>query len=245
MTLLNVDNNISQETRTDASGEYIFTPVRIGNYTVTATAVQRGQSVGHDQQLLVCEEVDREMADIRSKPDLMARLARVSGGKSFTLADNEQWDEDNNHKMAHTPESHGPSGATLAAEEEHILRCLGAALIMQWNALSTKLRRELFDNAGSMGELLETPALRGQVARFLHKHKDDEDYSSNMIRTEKTDAAAVARWDDEGGAAKTSPGKQDLPKQNGRRSIQKTPAHQAEIDHKQEASHATHPIGRG
>jgi hypothetical protein len=33
-----------------------------------------------------------------------------------------------------------------------------------------------------MGELLETPALRGQVARFLHKHKDDEDYSSNMIR---------------------------------------------------------------
>jgi hypothetical protein len=103
--------------------------------------------------------------------------------------------------MAHTPESHGPSGATLAAEEEHILRCLGAALIMQWNALSTKLRRELFDNAGSMGELLETPALRGQVARFLHKHKDDEDYSSNMIRTEKTDAAAVARWDDEGGAS--------------------------------------------
>ena len=58
-------------------------------------------------------------------------------------------------------------------------------------------------------------------------------------------AAAIARWDDEGGAAKTSPGKQDLPKQNGRRSIQKTPAHQAEIDHKQEASHATHPIGRG
>src|SRR5438045_9152514 len=34
VTLLNVDTNISQETRTDASGEYIFTPVRIGNYTV-------------------------------------------------------------------------------------------------------------------------------------------------------------------------------------------------------------------
>jgi hypothetical protein len=34
VTLLNVDTNISQETRTDSSGEYIFTPVRIGNYTV-------------------------------------------------------------------------------------------------------------------------------------------------------------------------------------------------------------------
>lgn len=137
----------------------------------------------------------------RHRPVSIERREFQKLEQSFTLADNEQWDEDNNHKMAHTPESHGPSGATLAAEEEHILRCLGAALIMQWNALSTKLRRELFDNAGSMGELLETPALRGQVARFLHKHKDDEDYSSNMIRTEKTDAAAVARWDDEGGAS--------------------------------------------
>jgi hypothetical protein len=49
-----------------------------------------------------------------------------------------------------------------------------AALIMQWNTFPTKLRRELFDNAGSMGELLETGALRGQIARFLHKHKNDE-----------------------------------------------------------------------
>src|SRR5206468_12220631 len=50
--------------------------------------------------------------------------------KSFSvLADNEQW-----------------------MEEEHVLRCLGAALIMQWNTLPTKLQRELFDNAGSMGE---------------------------------------------------------------------------------------------
>jgi hypothetical protein len=46
---------------------------------------------------------------------------------------------------------------------------------MQWNTLPTKLRRELFDNAGSMGELLETGTLRGQIARFLHKHKNDEE----------------------------------------------------------------------
>jgi hypothetical protein len=88
----------------------------------------------------------------------------------------------------------------------------GAALIMQWNSLPTKLRRELFDNAGSMGELLETAALRRQIARFLHRHKNNEDAIA-PIRTDFThddaspneasitqhDAAAIARWDDEGG----------------------------------------------
>jgi hypothetical protein len=61
----------------------------------------------------------------------------------------------------------------LAAEDQ-ILRCLGAALIMQWNTLPAKLQKELFDNAGDMGELLDTSALRGQIARFLHTHKNDE-----------------------------------------------------------------------
>ncbi len=62
----------------------------------------------------------------------------------------------------------------MAAEEEHVLRCLGAALIMQWNTLPTNLQRELFDGAGSMGKIMDVGALRAQIARFLHKHKDDE-----------------------------------------------------------------------
>jgi hypothetical protein len=66
----------------------------------------------------------------------------------------------------------GCVGANLADDEEHVLRCLGAALMMQWNTLPTKLRTELFDNAGSMGE---TAALREQIACFLHKHKNDKD----------------------------------------------------------------------
>jgi hypothetical protein len=61
----------------------------------------------------------------------------------------------------------------LAQEEEHILRCLGAALIMQWGTLPQKLQRELFDNAGTMGDLLDTTSLRGQIARFLHKTNSD------------------------------------------------------------------------
>jgi hypothetical protein len=94
--------------------------------------------------------------------------------QSFTvLADNEQWLADNYRNTLRASEQ-DPNGVTLAEEEEHILRCLGAALIMQWNTLPSKLQRELFDNAGSMGDLLDTPALRGQIARFLHRHKDDE-----------------------------------------------------------------------
>jgi hypothetical protein len=91
------------------------------------------------------------------------------------LADNEQWLADNYQNAVSSAEGDRSNDTTLADEEEHILRCLGAALIMQWNALPTKLRRELFDNAGSMGELLETAALRGQIARFLHRHKTAED----------------------------------------------------------------------
>jgi hypothetical protein len=93
--------------------------------------------------------------------------------QDFTrLADNEQWLTDNYDKTVHAPQARD---AALAAEEEHILRCLGAALIMQWNTLPTKLQRELCDNAGTMGELLDTGTLHGQIARCLHKHKDGED----------------------------------------------------------------------
>lgn len=103
--------------------------------------------------------------------------------QSFTaLADNEQWLADNHRKTVHAAEQVLPVGAKLAEEEEHILRCLGAALIMQWNTLPAKLQRELFDSAGSMGELLKTSALRGQIARFLHKHKNDEAESSDKDR---------------------------------------------------------------
>ncbi len=95
--------------------------------------------------------------------------------QTFTvLADNEQWLADNHDK---TVRATAPDigDVALAQEEEHILRCLGGALILQWNTLPRKLRRELFDNAGAMGELLETSELRGKIARFLHKHKNDEE----------------------------------------------------------------------
>src|SRR5580693_1824399 len=62
---------------------------------------------------------------------------------------------------------------SLAKEEEHILRCLGAAVIMQWDDLPTDIQHELFDHAISMGKLHHTADLKRQIALFLHKHKDD------------------------------------------------------------------------
>jgi hypothetical protein len=103
--------------------------------------------------------------------------------KSFgVLAQNEDWLADNFDKMVHAEdvpskdESAGkPTDSEAATKiEEHILRCLGAAVMMHWSTIPTKLRRELFDTAGSMGDVLQTGALRGQVARFLHRHKDEE-----------------------------------------------------------------------
>lgn len=62
---------------------------------------------------------------------------------------------------------------------------------------------------GSMGELLETAALRGQIARFLHRHKNDENTAAvAAIRPETVHddadlrAASIARWDDEGAACR-------------------------------------------
>jgi hypothetical protein len=102
----------------------------------------------------------------------------------LALAQNEDWLANNLDKIirsqdAEAAENPGEqSGRGTAAEiEEHILRCLGAAVMMHWNTIPTKLQRELFDTAGSMGELLRTAELRGQIARFLHDHRDDDESS--------------------------------------------------------------------
>lgn len=92
--------------------------------------------------------------------------------RSFTtLADNEQWVENNYGSMVHA--SVGDGLGNISANEERMLRYLGAALILQWNTLPPNLQRELFNSAGAMGEILDTDELRGQIARFLHNHKND------------------------------------------------------------------------
>jgi hypothetical protein len=118
----------------------------------------------------------KECGDLIEESNDPSQIRKLQDSKdSFSsLADNEELLADNFDKMVQVPAGQQSSHVTLADEEERVLRFLGAAVIMQWNTLPAKLQRELFDTAGSMGELLDTAALRGQIARFLHKHKDDD-----------------------------------------------------------------------
>jgi hypothetical protein len=62
---------------------------------------------------------------------------------------------------------------SLPPKTRKILECLGAAVIMRWGTLPTKIQRELFEDATSLADLAQTAPPKGQIARFLHNHKDD------------------------------------------------------------------------
>ena len=124
-----------------------------------------------------------ESAELIKNTDEPSEIRKLEQStKSFRrLAQNEDWLQDNFDKMIHSQDAPSKDEAeekpldskTVAKTEEHILRCLGAAVMMHWSAIPTKLQRELFDTAGSLGDLPQTATLRGQVARFLHSHKDE------------------------------------------------------------------------
>jgi hypothetical protein len=151
----------------------------------------------------------------RAKAAEYGELVKSSGGSDesrkfqklqkrlASRADNEEGLANSFDSAVQVAEQDRSHGAALAAEEEHVLRCLGAAIIMQWNSFPTTLQREIFDTAGSVGELLETAALRGQIARFLHKHKNDAGCNKlpDAARRDATlGTTALSRWDNEGGA---------------------------------------------
>ena len=50
-------------------------------------------------------------------------------------------------------------------------------MIMRWDTVPTKLQRELFDCASTIGDLQQTTLPRGQIARFLHNHKSGQQKS--------------------------------------------------------------------
>jgi hypothetical protein len=93
-----------------------------------------------------------------------------------TLAENEEWMEVHTDKMIPRRKNYDNRTA-LAEEEEQILKCLGAAVLMRWNTVPTKLQRELFDCASAIGDLQQTTPLKGRIARFLHNHKNDRQKS--------------------------------------------------------------------
>jgi hypothetical protein len=127
-----------------------------------------------------------ELVKTADHPDAIRELRRQE--RSFSeLADNEDWLANNPDKTVHPADKDdgddpmlaptakdGGDGPSLTEDEEHVLRRLGAAVITHWNTLPTKLQKELFDAASSGGDLLRAGAVKGQIARFLHNHKDDD-----------------------------------------------------------------------
>ncbi len=93
-----------------------------------------------------------------------------------TLAENEEWMAVHLDKTIQRRKN-SENRTALAEEEEQILKCLGAAVLMRWNTVPTKLQRELFDCASTIGDLQQTTPLKGQIARFLHNHKNDQQKS--------------------------------------------------------------------
>jgi hypothetical protein len=92
----------------------------------------------------------------------------------LTLAENAQWMTDNLEKMSSPGAGENCYGDTILAQQgRRTLECPGADVAMPSTAIPTKIQ-QLFDDAGSLGGLLQTATLRGQIARFLHKHKGDD-----------------------------------------------------------------------
>ena len=116
------------------------------------------------------------LSDMPRSPSEMSEFRDLAQTYT-TLAENEEWmaihiDQTIRRRRI------GDDRNDLAEEEEKILRCLGAAVLMRWNTVPTKLQRELFDCASTLGDLLQTTPLKGQIARFLHDHKNDQQNSN-------------------------------------------------------------------
>lgn len=91
----------------------------------------------------------------------------------LTLAENEEWMADNLEKTNSPGADENWYGDAIAKQGKHTLGCHGADVATQSTAIPTMVQ-QLFDDAGSMGGLLQTATLRGQIGRFLHKHKVDD-----------------------------------------------------------------------
>jgi hypothetical protein len=87
----------------------------------------------------------------------------------LTLAENEEWMADNREKINRPGADENWYGdAILAQQGKHTLGCHGADVAMQPTVIPTKIQ-QLFDDAGSMGDLLQTATLRGPASSRARK----------------------------------------------------------------------------
>jgi hypothetical protein len=99
-----------------------------------------------------------------------------------TMADNEEWLVRNTDKVVSAlqydivPASQTDRNkrAVLVEEHEHVLRCLGAAVMMRWSTIPTKLQRELFDHASSLDDFDCDDSISDLEPRFLHRYNGEQ-----------------------------------------------------------------------
>jgi len=109
------------------------------------------------------------------------RMFRELKQSYLSLAENMEWLAANPGKTIRpgaggaTAKPRGKQGGTrpAPAARDNILRSLGAAVILRWNTIPTKLRRELFEDSSTIGDVQRIVPLKKALARFLHDHKDD------------------------------------------------------------------------
>ncbi len=94
-----------------------------------------------------------------------------------SLAENLDWLAANSGKTLGSgkqpPRQQGAGRHEAYAEQENVLRCLGAAVILKWNTIPQKLQRALFEAASSIEDSERRAPLKDVLAQFLHDHKDD------------------------------------------------------------------------
>ena len=117
-----------------------------------------------------------EYTELLKAASLAAEIREFRGlERSYlTLAENAEWMADNLEKINHPGADENWYGdAIIAQQGKDTVGCHGADVAMQSTAIPTKIQ-QLFDDAGSMGGLAQTARLRGEIARFLHKHQDHD-----------------------------------------------------------------------
>ena len=94
-----------------------------------------------------------------------------------SLAENLDWLAANSGKTVGSgkqpPRGQGADRNEAYAEQENVLRCLGAAVILAWNTIPQQLQRALFEAASSIENSERKAPLKDVLAQFLHDHKND------------------------------------------------------------------------
>jgi hypothetical protein len=120
----------------------------------------------------------RSPSEAKEFRDLEQSCATMADNKKWLVGDTGKVRSAFEYDIVPASEIDRKRRAVLVDEHEHVLWCLGAAVMMRWSTLPTRLQRELFDHAGSLDDFdrddsisdpQQPTKLRRRIACFLHK----------------------------------------------------------------------------